>query len=356
MTPTRSLPRLGVSAALLFSVVGAAAIAAQPERPARTRAEQPPLLRGPSVDDAGIPGTARAFSMDEMAAGAPQRALNREIPMNEFMGAIRDLNGPTAPEGLHLTPPQREAMAAIIREHGDALREHMAGHRDELVELGEVLGFDPTESQRFERVMDQRLADGERRARRSVGAETARGARGGETSDAPTPAGRSPEEVVRARVGENPTPEQRGALERLRQIRTGGPSGLEAQTKAWNVLTTPQQEFVHARLEEGRARMEARRGEMYVEQMVGRAGDAQASDRAPQRPPAPGAQGGAAQRLHRIIDELSAQEQEMLLRMIETRLQQRRTQGAGQPGQPGPGRRPQPPGMDRINVPPADPV
>jgi len=391
--------------ALLFSVVGLApAIAgAQPDRPASPPplrdAQREPLLRGPAVEDAGIPGTNRAFSNDGAMRGPQERVLDREIPMPEFMRALRALNEPETPDDLHLTPEQRESLGAIAREHAQAMRQHLEAHREEIAGLGQTLGFDPMELQRAEQAFGQRLAENERRVGRTAeprsatvgeaaprngqapgaqrragrpGAPVASAADAANAADAspaqPPSQQRRPEQIIRERLGDNPTPAQRGALERLRQIREGGPSGLEAQTKVWNQLSPPQQQFVQARLDETRARIQAERGEMYVQEMMGR--DGPIGQGAPGRPLPPGgeaqreamvdalaAPGSTGERLHRLIDRLSPEQQERLLRYVETRLNQ--SGGPGRPdARPGqPGRRPlPPPSMDEVDVPPADPL
>lgn len=163
----------------------------------------------------------------------------------------------------------------------------------------------------------------------------------------------SPERIIRERVGANPTPEQRHALERLREIRAGAPSALEAQTRAWNILNPQQQAFVQGRLDESRQRLEAQRGEMYVQEMARQIeGDPRRAP--PGMPEAPA--GSSAERLHRLIDTLSPEEQAMLLRLLETRLPELRERARSGQGPDQPGRRPPPPPMDRINVPPAEPI
>ncbi|MEZ6235302.1 MAG: hypothetical protein R3B68_14030 [Phycisphaerales bacterium] len=353
----------------LTAIAGLAAIAtaalAQPRAPRPDRAPEPPVLRGPAVEDSTIPGTARTFSMESGAAAPQARFLNREVPMGEFLGAIRALNAPETPDNLALTPQQREAFAEIVREHGRAMREHMAAHRDEAESLGRILGFSPDQIAGAERNAVDRLALAERRA-----GAAARGPRDPAAAERDAGSrGPRPEQAVRQRLSENATPEQRAAAERLREIRNAGPSVLEAQTQAWNVLTEPQQAFVHERLEEGRQRAEAQRGEMYVEEMAGRL-RAENAQRPPSRQaarplaapdaaapqPAPGS---AAERLHRLIDRLTPEQQERLLQMLEARMGDRLS-GAPQarPGQAG-GRRPSappPPTMDQIDVPPPRPA
>ncbi|MCB9840178.1 MAG: hypothetical protein H6809_00830 [Phycisphaeraceae bacterium] len=347
----------------LASIAGLAAIAtaslAQPRSTRQDRAPEPPALRGPTVEDTTIPGTARSFSMESGAATPQTRFLNREVPMGEFLGAIRALNAPETPDDLALTPQQRETFADIVREHGRAMREHMAAHRDELVDLGQALGFSPDQIAGAERNAVDRLDFAERRA-----GAAARGLRDPAAAEGDAgPRGPRPEQAIRQRLTENATPEQRAAAERLREIRDAGPSVLEAQTQAWNVLTEPQQAFVLERLEQGRRRAEAQRDEMYVEEMAGRlrAENAQRPGRPLAAPGAsqPAQPGSAAERLHRLIDRLSPEQQERLLQMLEARMGDR-LDGAPQarPGQAGARRpvSPAPPTMDQIDVPTPNPA
>lgn len=353
LAPSRRTSRLALPA-LIFSVVGLAALPAlaqpaggRPESRPGPRPDQPPppVLRGPAVEDSSIPGTQRAFAMTGDMSGPQARMLNREVPMGEFLGAIRALNGPETPDDLHFSPPQREQFQSIVREFGQAQRAYMQDNRDELMALGRTLGFDPTELGRAEQMFTQRLDQGERRLRRA--------AEGRPDLPPEEMDRRSPEQMVRERIGGNPTPEQRAALERLREIRDAGPSVLEAQTKAWNVLNDQQQAFVQTRIDEARERQRAERGEMYVEEMAGRLA-AERADR-PARNARPGqpAQGGpAAERLHRMIDEMTPDQQQMLLRFLEVRFERRTPDTEpGRPAQRGGVRQPPPPGMDRIQVP-----
>lgn len=321
--------------------------------------------------------------------GPQERMLNREIPMPEFMRAIRGLNAPETPVELNLTPAQRESLAAIAREHAQATRQHFQAHREEIAGLAETLGFEPMELERAEALFTQRLTgeprraataarngapspDGQgqaarpRRARESDPSGEPGTAGGPDTTDAmagtdvPPPEPRRPEQIIRERVGENPTPAQRGALERLRKIRESGPSGLEAQTRVWNSLTPPQQQFVLARVEEGRARVQAERGEMYVQDLMQREGAGLPAEQREVMAAAIADPGSTAERLHRLIDRLTPQQQERLLRYVETRLAQAPPDGGPAPARrqdSAPGRRPPPvPRMDEVDVPSAGPV
>lgn len=337
-TPTRPLA--------LLALAGMAALAAA--QPA-DRAPTSPPLRGPSVEDTSIPGTARAFATSADMAGPQTRMLNREVPMGDFLAAIRSLGAPETPEDLRLTPAQREQFQAVVRDFTQAQREHMQAHREELATLAPTLGFDPSEMGRAEQMFAQRLDQGQRRARRALDGQTD-DTMTPNAAGAPRPA-RAPEQIIRERIGQNPTPEQRAALDRLRQIRDSGPSMLEAQTLAWNILTQPQQQHAQTHLDQARQRVEAQRGEMYVQEM-----SRQIEGEMDRRTDA--APGSAAQRLHRLIDTLNPQEQEALLRLLETRLQGRLQElGGAARTRPGAVRQPPPPSMDQVNVPaPSNPV
>lgn len=331
------------------------AMSAQPERPP---------LRGPTVAETGVPGVQRSFTMEDGMRGPQARMLNREIPMAEFMSAVRALGGPDAPPGLALTPAQRDTLAQIARGQAQALRGHLAAHREELTRHARTLGVEPELLIDADRPAADRLPLPDRRPDAAPRLER-RAARGDAAQADPSPrpaAGqpgadrpaRTPEQAIRERIGDTPTPAQREALQRLREIRASGPGTLETQTRAWNALNPDQQRFVQERLGEARARQERARGEMAVREPAARGQDPAAAPR-PARPASPDA---AAARLHRLIDELSPQEQDALLAMIEARLQQRRGVQGGPPGtRPDPARRPSPPPMERINVPsPTDPL
>lgn len=364
---------------LLVLVVGLASAAeAQPDRSSRQAppppapAAQQPLLRGPAVQDAGIPGTQRAFSVDGATRGPQQRMLNREIPMPDFMGAIRGLNAPDTPHELNLTAEQREVLAAVAREHAQAVRVHLEAHREELGRLAATLGVDPSELAMREATIVPQPGRQPGRATGSARVTEPRPAAPGasrqpdRTATAPSPAqpplaapGR-PEQRIRERLGDDPTPAQREALERLREIREAGPSALDAQTRAWNALAQPQQQFVLARIQEGRARQQAQRGEAYVREMMQRQEAGLPNDQRAAMSDALAEPGSPAERLHRLIDRMTPRQQERLLRSLEGRLSEQPP--AARPGRPGrpaqPDRRPPPPAprMDQVNVPKPEPI
>jgi hypothetical protein len=242
-----------------------------------------------------------------------------------------------------------------------ATREYMAKHREELIELRKDANLSGRGAQEIDRAIGRR--PGEARRER---------ARGADETDAAAAA---------PMMGEVSEAKQEAARQRLREIMAGAPKIEDAMTRVWEGLSEAQREAVDAKLNEYREREAKRREEMYVRQRVdsrqpegasarpgagrpsgddmmmqqgeGAAPGERARPARPEQPVRPNAANAQRrERLMRLFDRLSPEQQEMLLERLE---------GAARDGALGParqrGQRQAPstdkpaPGMDEVDVP-----
>ena len=258
-----------------------------------------PPLGGPEVRERRPPGAEQPFGEPGTRARRAQA-----LPHRAFMEAIRPLRrgaDSDAPAQLRLTEEQDKEIAALDAEYTATMRRSMAQAREEMEEMGVEVD----------------------RPRRGEG-------RG-------VPEGRPPADRL--------SPDQRARAEALMR---NAPRAADWQTKMFAVLSEPQQDFVRARLEQTRRRVEERRGQQEMERRL--------RDRpaGPQGAPAAAPAAPGRERLRRIAELMSRLpegEREQLLTRIERELERRvGDRPDGQEADPAP---PPPPKGEPDAAPPA---
>ena len=174
---------------------------------------------------------------------------------------------------------------------------------------------------------------------------------------------------------------QEAARQRLREIMSGAPKIEDYITRVWEGLSAEQRTAVEARLDEYRERESKKREEAYVKQRVGErqkgADEARAeaarksaptddmmsdkmtdrSDTEPPRRPA-AASAERRERLLRIFERMSPEQQETLLERLDNLARER--PAAAAENRRGPARKSDvskpPPAMDEVDVPRQDEV
>jgi DNA-binding MarR family transcriptional regulator len=121
-------PRLLPAAAI--ALFAGAALAQQPVPPA----SDAPVLKGPQVQDGGIPGMRRPFG-DGQGGDPKQRLADRPVPQREFMRALDSLHDENTPENLRLTDEQQEKIRAVNEDFQKAVLDFRQQHRAEIAEL-----------------------------------------------------------------------------------------------------------------------------------------------------------------------------------------------------------------------------
>jgi hypothetical protein len=301
---------------LILAAAGLSLSAALP-----VHADQPPAepaLKGPSVEDRKVPGVEGRFG----EGGVEKNKLQSEqrIPPRVYRQALESLRN-TEDQSVRLSADQEAKIQAHVEGFEKSMREFQEANRAKLDEL--------------------------RKAR-------------GEARD--DDAGRGAD----ARVA-------------YRELMASAPKMEDTWTKVWAELTPAQQKAVDARLDEFRERASQMRQDQYVNRRMNRQGDqpgGRPPEGAPPRRPGrggpegrPGPEGGRGpegrgpggidpqrrERLLRLFERLSPEQQDELLRRIEER-----AGGGGGPGRPPEGQpprrrqRPQPPQPPEPPMPPMD--
>lgn len=249
--------------------------------------EQPaPALKGPRVRERHVAG-------GEFGGGDKRRMVDR-LPPQVYREGLGVLTSPDAPEEIRATAEQRERVKALIEGHEAAVKEYRAQHREEFAAM-----------EKTARARRQKAAEGEMM----------------------------------------PPPENDPAMEevrvRRRELMEGAPKIEGVYEKIWAMLTPAQQKAVEAKLQEFRDEQARKREEMYVRQRmsdrkdVGAAKDVKARDAKDGAPAAKGAEPGAPvrpraaaaerrERLIKMFERLTPEEQEALLARLEQRMAERR--------------------------------
>ncbi len=342
--------RMGVVAI----VCGVSGLALAVPQSAESRDE--PLLKGPEVKERAVPGVVNTFGESQ-----ERRRMAERIPPEVLREALGVLVGEDVPEAIRATPEQEQQFRSVAERLRAATREYMAKHREELIELRKDANLSGRGAQEIDRAIGRR--PGEARRER---------ARGADETDAAAAA---------PMMGDVSEAKQEAARQRLREIMAGAPKIEDAMTRVWEGLSEAQREAVDAKLNEYREREAKRREEMYVRQRVdsrqpegasarpgagrpsgddmmmqqgeGAAPGERARPARPEQPVRPNAANAQRrERLMRLFDRLSPEQQEMLLERLE---------GAARDGALGParqrGQRQAPstdkpaPGMDEVDVP-----
>lgn len=210
--PTISL--LAVGLALSPAPLAAQDQPADDTAPAQAPAA--PLLAGPPVEEARIPGVESSFSM--MNGSRMARAADRSVPGRVFHRALRSLAGEDAPEDVRLKPDQVEAIRAHLRAFESERRAYLREHADELAQIRSAIGDRP---------------------------RAGRGARdGGDAGERPqtpdTTKADTPEAADDGGRAQTPDDERQALIARARQLRRLAPQAIEVQTKVWAELTDTQ--------------------------------------------------------------------------------------------------------------------
>lgn len=246
-----------VASAVFALFVSAGGVYAQDDRPP---------LRGPDVKDASPPGEKNSFVRG--GKDRKDQAAERGGPF-QMMRAINSLRAPETPENLRLSPEQDQQLKGIMDASRDEIRAFREAHGEEI--RGLVRALSPEAR--------KKVAD---RLRPFLGAEPGAKGRGPEAGgpgerrgpgepggpegdrprarkpkgDRPPPGDDRPMDEMRS--GDAPK-DDGAAMARLKELADQAPDFKVAETKAWNVLTDPQQAYVKGRMEEMRKEAEQRR-------------------------------------------------------------------------------------------------
>lgn len=275
-------------------------------------AQQPasdPVLKGPTVQDNGMPGERGSFSKGAKA-GKPARAEG-QLPPRMFLGALNVLRGEKAEPNVRLTAEQDEKIRAIQKEFGASVEAYMKEHGPEVRELVPQL---PPEARR----------EAQRRVRAVFQ---------GAGADRPAKADKQGAGDEMMTDAPPATPEQQEAAKaRLKELFEGAPSAKDAQARVWTVLTGSQRTLVEAEIK--RLREEVAKGPKPLTKPMNVDGESKQA-------PDPEV-GQISPNLRKRLQSLPPEQREEAIR----RLQERRNAGKG--GEPKPA-----PDMDDVKVPPA---
>ncbi len=356
------------SIGLSLSLACVCGVAAAHEPPA---GGDEPVLRGPAVHDAAVPGERSSFTRR-----AGRRDGDAEIPHRAFMRAIDALRADPTPAEHRLTAEQDKAINDITAAYRATLRTYFEKHRAELESLrarlpANALQSLPPGAREQLRTLRENLQDALGPAeRRKPGAnERARlGPQGKDTPVKDAPAKESPmDDAMQPVPREGVDPAVR---DRLRQLLEGAPRAQAAHAKVWAVLTDHQRSLVQNSLERLRRAEEQRRREMAGERAPDQSPPGQAQPvptpqtrPAPQRPVAILDDPRVPERLRERIRNMSPEDRQRALAQLRERLE---NADRDQPPRDGgarrnPNRQPQghdvpttPPGMDSVDVPKPD--
>jgi len=288
------------------------------------------VLRGPAVERPEGVSDARSagrFADADRASDARSRTPRAVLHVVGMLGSER------MPENLRLDEDQRARVRSIMAEHNQAVRAHLAPHRERLASLIEQAGLDP------ERARAMLLGEDGPGSRR--GAEQTR------RGDAPRRDVRAARDADRDR---SRTPQQVRALRELRELLQAGPSFEPVLARVRAVLTEDQRQWFDQRLKN----LSSRQSDAAPSERRGRArsgartpgnADAMESGLGARENAMPGVMGVPARgvlrspRLASLLEQLDAQEQDRIADLIERYLERRR------------GSRPAPPSMDEVDVP-----
>jgi hypothetical protein len=187
---------------------------------------QEPALRGPAVEESGVPGEGRQF--------APGRArrdrMGAEIPHPLFLRVLGTLRGPEAAEGVRLTAEQSDRVKALDDEFMATRRKFVQEHGPELKELAPKLSPED---------------------RRRLGELLGRDGRPG-----------SPPRAPEKRPPQDQAPMDEGAQNaraRLLEILEAAPKPADVHAQMFEVLSKDQKAAFQQSLEKAKGELEKRR-------------------------------------------------------------------------------------------------
>lgn len=247
--------------AILALAGSTAPVFADDAKPADATTSNDDALKGPEVKDRNVPGGRSSFGGGQ---GERRRDGGGGPGPMVMMRVLRTLGSGEAPDEVRASPEQADEIRAIIDEFREEQKAFRDEHQEEIKTLREKAG----------------LPAGE--ARRGPGGPDGAGPGGpggpggpppGGEADAPKGKGKQARKQQRAEA----TPEQTEARQQLKALMDQGPKFETYQTQIWEVLSTEQQTYVKAKVEEAKANM----GEMGGPR--GREGKGKGEDARPQR-------------------------------------------------------------------------
>jgi len=257
--PTISLLAVG----LTLSPASLAAQDQPADDPAPAQAPAAPLLAGPQVEEARIPGVESSFSM--MKGSRMAQAADRSVPGRVFQRALRSLAGEDVPEDVRLKPDQVEAIRAHVRDFESQRRAYRREHADELSRIRSAIG--------------DRSRDG--RGARDGGAP---GLRRQRPDAALADVSERPDNGDRAQTLSDD--ERQALIARARQLRRSAPQAIEVQTRVWAELTDAQRAHLERLFEAWHAeqaeKMTRRDQERYAREIAQRMAEREADQAADQ--------------------------------------------------------------------------
>jgi hypothetical protein len=289
-----------------------------------------PALQGPKVTDRNVPGATPDFGMGNA------RRFGDRIPPEVFRRAMGVLLAEDAPAELRASEELRAKVKTQLEEFEESARRFRREHGKELEELRKAAG-EPAQGRRPR-------AQGEPDAMKDM------------------------------------SPEQQKARDearlKLRELQGSAPKIEDVYTKMWTELSEPQRNAVQAKLNEWREEQSKRREDEYVrvrarqnaakpdaaarpesskDEPAMTPGAKESSDaRPPARPRAASDANPRRDRLLRLFNQLTPEEQEQLLQRLEARFAERRGQNTDTGEK---GRRPSSkpaPDVDKVKVPNPD--
>lgn len=242
----------------LGAVVGAWALVASAGLAVAQDSKSPknsdPVLSGPSVNDASIPGQKRSFSAAGKQPGQRQEA--RAIPPRIFMQALGVLRADNVGDGVRLSAGQEEMIRSIQNEFTVSMKAFRDAHKEEISAIRSQLGPEARAK------LDQRAraaglggpGEFERRPGEARPAGKPDGAPQAKPADHPAeqmdaPGGKA--------AGANEKEE--ASKRRLIEIMESAPKPKDAQAKVMSVLNEPQKELVKIEIERIRKAAEQNR-------------------------------------------------------------------------------------------------
>lgn len=250
------------------------------------------VLGGPEVEQRDVPGVQQQFGQSTMR----QRGGEDRIPLRALRDAVGSLTGDDTLAELRISAEQEETIRAMVTDFQQQRRGFMQEHRDELREL----------RQSIRRPGDQR----------------------------------QPRDEMST---EGTTPSPQAVRQQIRQIMQQGPQESDLITKIWAELSEEQQDAVETKLDEIRAEMAQQREDQYVERRMRQREGADPRTDKPERDrgrrsnagpdraragterPGPGPRNTGIsperrERLMRIFERLTPEQQDMVLERLERRL------------------------------------
>jgi len=341
------------AAAILF--VAGSALALQP---AASPPGDEPVLKGPAVKDRVVPGVTNSFGQSQES-----RRMAERIPPEVLREALGVLTRDDVPEAIRATAEQEAEFKSVSDDLRAAVRKYMAEHREELMELRKDANLSGRAAQEIDRAIGRPA-----RGQQPQSPSEQRRARAERERDGEPAMSESAPAMMDDAANAEQEAKQETARQRLRELMSGAPRIEDYITRVWEKLSPAQREAVDAELNQFREREAKRREEMYVRQRMAErqpggapgqdtmTGDSQADPKAkptaPERARPAAADAQRRERLMRLFERLSPEQQEVLLERLENVARGGNPGPARQRGKPSSPRGDKPaPGMNDVDVP-----